>query len=101
MLLRQPGFQLKKIEIKSGCRFSLQKHLKRAEKWLVATGRARITLGARQFIATPGSFIDVPRGRRHRVENVGRNTLVLIELQLGKHLAESDIIRFADDYGRA
>jgi mannose-6-phosphate isomerase-like protein (cupin superfamily) len=43
----------------------------------------------------------VPRGAWHRIENPGREAVVIIEVQHGSHLGEDDIIRRQDDYGRA
>jgi mannose-6-phosphate isomerase-like protein (cupin superfamily) len=37
---------------------------------------------------------------RHRLENPGKITLELIEVQSGSYLGEDDIVRFEDNYGR-
>ena len=42
----------------------------------------------------------IPAGHRHRVENPGKLPLVMIEVQSGDYLAEDDIVRFDDRYGR-
>ena len=101
ILLREPGIQVKRIEILKGCRFSLQKHLKRAEKWVIFSGSGKATLGAKVSRIRPGTFLDVPKGCIHRIQNTGAKPLVLIEVQFGKYLGEDDIVRLADDYGRA
>ena len=49
----------------------------------------------------PGGSIDIPRGALHRVESVGKENLVVIEVQMGEYVGEDDIERFEDDYGRA
>jgi len=36
----------------------------------------------------------------HRIENIGSEKLIFIEIQLGENLNEEDIIRLEDDYGR-
>ncbi|MBN2285917.1 MAG: hypothetical protein JXI43_05675, partial [Tissierellales bacterium] len=37
---------------------------------------------------------------KHRLENPGKQTLEMIEVQIGDYLEEDDIVRFDDDYGR-
>ena len=100
ILLHQPGIQVKRIEIKKGCRFSLQKHFKRAEKWIVISGRGLATLGTQTLCVKPGSFLNVPKGCIHRLQSTGTASLILIEVQFGKYLGEDDILRLADDFGR-
>lgn len=100
ILLREPGIQVKRIEVNKRCRFSLQKHLKRAEKWVIIAGVGRATLGTKVIPVRPGKFLDVPKGCIHRLENTGPMPLVLIEVQFGKYLGEDDIVRLADDFGR-
>jgi mannose-6-phosphate isomerase-like protein (cupin superfamily) len=39
-------------------------------------------------------------GTRHRIENPGKVTLHIIEVQSGSYLGEDDIVRFEDRYGR-
>ena len=42
----------------------------------------------------------IPIGAKHRLENPGRETLELIEVQSGEYLGEDDIVRYDDVYGR-
>lgn len=100
VLCAEKGTQTKRIEIYPGKRFSLQKHNKRSEKWIIMTGRGLATLGNREFEVGPGSVIEVPRGEVHRLQNVGDTPFVFIEVQFGDYLGEDDIVRFADDFGR-
>ena len=37
---------------------------------------------------------------KHRLTNIGKDELVLIEVQCGGYLGEDDIVRLADTYGR-
>ncbi|MFT6906120.1 MAG: mannose-6-phosphate isomerase-like protein (cupin superfamily), partial [Oleiphilaceae bacterium] len=37
---------------------------------------------------------------KHRLENIGTEQLVMIEVQTGSYLGEDDIVRFSDVYGR-
>ncbi len=101
VLCEAPGTKTKRIEVYPGKRFSLQKHLKRAEKWIVMTGQGIATVGEQQVKVGPGSFVDVPCGQTHRMHNIGETPLVIIEVQFGSYLGEDDIVRFEDDFGRA
>jgi mannose-6-phosphate isomerase-like protein (cupin superfamily) len=93
--------KVKRIEIAPGKRLSYQRHRRRAEHWFVVRGRARITLDEREHLRGAGEDFDVPSGGWHRVENVGGEPLVLIEVQTGDYFGEDDIERRADDFGRA
>lgn len=44
--------------------------------------------------------VDVPAGVAHRIENVGNDDLVFIEVQHGAYFGEDDIVRLEDDFGR-
>jgi mannose-6-phosphate isomerase len=47
-----------------------------------------------------GQGIDIPGGSAHRIAKVGRDALVLLEVQHGEHFGEDDIERLEDDFGR-
>ena len=100
ILHEEPGIKVKRIEVKPGARFSLQKHSKRSEKWTVTAGIGIVTLGKKSIPIQKGSFVDVPVGETHRMQNTGNEPLVFIEVQLGDYLGEDDIVRFEDDFGR-
>lgn len=94
-------YKVKRIEVSPGKRLSFQKHAKRSEHWMIVEGTGRVTLGTHQIIAEVGHTLDVPPETPHRVENIGRGNLVLIEVQRGSYLGEDDIVRLQDDFGRA
>jgi len=55
--------------------------------------------GVETFVRSgEGTFVQ--SGRRHRLENPGKVTLEVIEVQLGEYLEEDDIVRFDDGFGR-
>lgn len=58
------------------------------------------TLGGRSIELNCGAAIDVPTGVAHRIENVGSDDLIFIEVQRGDYFREDDIIRLEDDFGR-
>jgi mannose-6-phosphate isomerase-like protein (cupin superfamily) len=101
ILHREPGMQVKRLEVKPGMRFSLQKHNHRSERWIVVAGAGTATLGKKDIAVSKGSFIEVPCGEPHRMANTGTDFLVLIEVQFGDYLGEDDIVRLEDDFGRS
>ncbi|MCU0311419.1 MAG: phosphomannose isomerase type II C-terminal cupin domain [Acidimicrobiales bacterium] len=93
--------KVKRITVDPGRRLSLQRHHRRAEHWVVVRGEATVTLGDRELTVAPGGSVDIPVGTAHRVANDGDGPLVFVEVQLGDYFGEDDIVRLADDYGRA
>jgi len=94
------GFQVKRIFVNSGSKLSLQKHLHRAEHWVVIKGIARVTCGEEIFELSENQSTYIPKGFVHRLENQHESTLEIIEIQTGEYLDEDDIIRLEDDYKR-
>ena len=45
--------------------------------------------------------IYIPIGSVHRLANLGKIPLELIEVQVGSYLGEDDIVRLDDVYGRS
>jgi mannose-1-phosphate guanylyltransferase/mannose-6-phosphate isomerase len=95
-----PGFKVKRVTVNPGGRLSLQLHHKRSEHWVVIAGTARVTRGEEVFDLQVGHSTAIPVETKHRLENPGRETVHIIEVQTGPYLGEDDIVRFKDDYGR-
>lgn len=95
-----PRHQAKRISVNPGSKLSYQKHFHRAEHWVVIKGTAKITLDEKEFILVEDQSTYIPIGTKHRLENVGRIPLEIIEVQTGSYLGEDDIVRYSDDYGR-
>jgi mannose-1-phosphate guanylyltransferase/mannose-6-phosphate isomerase len=93
--------QVKRIVVKPGGRLSLQKHHHRAEHWIVVRGTALVTLNETVKTVHENESIYLPIGSVHRLENPGKISLELIEVQTGSYLGEDDIIRIEDDYQRS
>lgn len=93
-------YQVKRITVNPGGKLSLQSHIHRSEHWVVVSGTARITVGEETRLLGENQSIYIPLGMKHRLENPGRIPLELIEVQSGAYLAEDDIIRHDDVYGR-
>jgi mannose-1-phosphate guanylyltransferase/mannose-6-phosphate isomerase len=94
-------FQVKRIGVKPGASISLQKHLHRAEHWIVVAGTAEVTCGTDTFLLSENQSTYIPIGEVHRLKNPGKVVLQMIEVQSGGYLGEDDIVRFEDTYGRA
>lgn len=94
------NYKVKRIEVLPQKRLSYQRHTHRAEHWMVVAGTAKVTLEGQEIQATAGVTVDVPAGAAHRIENIGTEKLIFIEIQRGTYLGEDDIQRLQDDYGR-
>lgn len=93
-------YKIKKIEVKPLEKLSLQLHYHRSEHWVVVKGTAKVTVAEKEIIVHEGESIFVPKSAIHRVENPGKVTLEIIEVQVGEYLGEDDIVRLEDVYGR-
>jgi mannose-1-phosphate guanylyltransferase/mannose-6-phosphate isomerase len=94
-------YQVKRITVKPGAKLSLQMHHHRAEHWIVVSGTAKVTIGDKDIMLSENQSTYIPIGEIHALENPGKITLELIEVQSGSYLGEDDIVRFEDRYGRA
>ncbi len=93
-------FQVKRIVVHPGAALSLQSHVHRSEHWIVVAGTARVTVNGTVQLLTENQSIYIPLGAMHRMENPGKVTMILIEVQTGIYLGEDDIIRYDDVYAR-
>jgi mannose-1-phosphate guanylyltransferase len=94
-------YQVKRITVNPGAKLSVQLHHHRAEHWVVVSGTARVTNGDETFMVTENESTYIPIGQIHALENPGKLSLELIEVQTGSYLGEDDIVRIEDNYGRA
>jgi mannose-1-phosphate guanylyltransferase / mannose-6-phosphate isomerase len=93
-----PGYNVRKITIDPGCGSSTQTHLKRSEHWVVVSGTAHVTIDGSTRLLHPNESVYIPRQSKHRIENPTTEPLVLIEIQTGSQIEESDIVRENDPY---
>ncbi|MEM6382813.1 MAG: mannose-1-phosphate guanylyltransferase/mannose-6-phosphate isomerase [Pseudomonadota bacterium] len=93
-------FKVKRITVKPGAALSLQKHVHRAEHWVVVRGVAEVTIGETVTRLAENQSTFIPQGAVHRLKNPGRIPLELIEVQTGSYLGEDDIERLEDTFGR-
>ncbi len=93
-------FLIKRITVKPQAKLSLQKHIHRAEHWVVVKGTAMVTRGSEHFLLQEDQSTYIPPGTIHRLENPGRIPLELVEVQTGSYIGEDDLLRLDDVYGR-
>jgi mannose-6-phosphate isomerase len=101
VLYEEEGCKVKKFLVRPGKRLSLQRHRHRAEHWHVVRGEAIVTRDREEIRLSAGHSLDIPQGAVHRIENVGREDVIVIEVQRGTYLGEDDIERLEDDFGRS
>ena len=99
-LFKGKNFLIKELTINSKSSISLQKHRHRSEHWLVTHGKPRITLNKKNFFKKINESVFVPAGTVHRIENIYKIPVKIMEVQTGPVLKETDIIRYKDIYGR-
>ena len=87
-----PDCRVNQIRIRPGKSIALQKHLNRAEHWIVVTGTALVKRGDEQVTLQADESTYITRGMEHRLENPGNAPLEIIEVQTGR-FSEKDIVR--------
>lgn len=95
-----PNSIVKRITVSPHHRLSLQYHNFRNEHWFVTKGNIRATIGDQILDLSFGETVHIPVGVSHRIENIGDQTAIIIEIQYGELLDEDDIVRLQDDYNR-
>ncbi|MCU0822517.1 MAG: phosphomannose isomerase type II C-terminal cupin domain [Spirochaetes bacterium] len=92
--------KVKRITVYPGKRCSLQRHKKRSEHWYILKGEGCVVLKNEKINVDKGKTVDIDFYDIHRIENTGKDELVLIEVQCGEYFGEDDIERLEDDFGR-
>jgi cytidyltransferase-like protein len=100
IIAKNTGYQIKEIKVSKGSKLSLQKHKKRSEFWQIVKGESKIIINNTEHYLKKTEHIYIPKNTIHRIENIGAEELIFIEIQLGEDLIEDDIVRLEDDYGR-
>ena len=98
-IVESERYHVNRVTVKPGGMFSLQRHLHRAEHWIVLSGTAEVTLEDKRFLLTENQSTFIPAGKIHMLENPGKIPLELLEIESGSYLGEDDILRFKDHYG--
>ena len=100
ILQESDSHKVKCIWVTPGKRLSYQRHQKRAEHWFIVSGLALVTINGNEKTMSAGDTIDIGIGDLHRIENIGSDDVVFIEVQSGSYFGEDDIERIEDDFGR-
>jgi mannose-1-phosphate guanylyltransferase / mannose-6-phosphate isomerase len=100
ILQKEANYLVKRIEVLPGESLSLQSHKHRSEHWTIVAGTAQVQINELSKTLQANQFIEIPKGAKHRLANHSQSPLIIIEVQLGENLDESDIIRYEDKYGR-
>ena len=93
-------YQVKRLHVNPGAKLSLQMHHKRAEHWVVISGKATVINGEDVMTLSKGDSTYIPIRTKHCLENKTSDPLQIIEVQSGTYLGEDDIERFEDIYKR-
>lgn len=100
ILQESPEHKVKCIWVNPGKRLSYQRHEKRAEHWFIVAGTGRTTVNGIESTVMAGDSVDIAIADLHRIENIGQEDLIFIEVQTGTYFGEDDIERIEDDFGR-
>ncbi|OUU21530.1 MAG: mannose-1-phosphate guanylyltransferase/mannose-6-phosphate isomerase [Candidatus Endolissoclinum sp. TMED37] len=100
ILFKTNYFVVKKISLKPKSSISLQSHKFRSEHWIVVEGKAKVQVENEIKLVSINESVSIPIGAIHRLENLERTNLTIIEVQIGSYLEEDDIVRYKDDYNR-
>lgn len=94
ILEERPGYKVKEIGVYPGRALSLQKHKHRSEHWNIVEGKAQIRIGEDIIVRTKNQSVYVPKNTKHKLSNPGKQTVKMIEVQIGDYLEEDDIVRY-------
>lgn len=101
LLSENTGYKIKEITLMAGEKLSLQSHNHRTEFWTVLDGEALVTLDDEQKVLKAQDSLHIPAKALHRMENIGKTPLKVIEIQSGAYIGEDDVVRYEDAYGRS
>ena len=94
------GFLIKELVVNSKSSISFKNIDHRSEHWTVSSGKPKITINRNKFFKNPNESVFISRGSIHRIENIFKKPVKIMEVQIGSILKETDIIRYKDIYGR-
>lgn len=100
VLIEEARYKVKKIVVFPNSRLSMQSHHHRSEHWVVVLGVAKVELDGKEIILKENESTFIPISATHRLENIGKINLEIIEVQTGSYIGEDDIVRYEDDYER-
>ena len=84
------GFRILQLAVGPGQRIAPQRHLRRAERWVIAKGTGVVTLEDERFTVAAGDTLFIPARAAHHLDNPSSGWLIVIEIQFGSYLADDD-----------
>jgi mannose-1-phosphate guanylyltransferase/mannose-6-phosphate isomerase len=81
ILEERPGYKIKRIVVKPGASIDPQIHPHWSKHWIVVKGTAKVTIGNKVMYIHENESVYVPKSTPHRLENSGKITLEIIEVQ--------------------
>ena len=84
------NYRIKRLNIAPGGAIGERLYRHRTEQYVVLAGEARITRDEAVVCAVANASVFIPAGTPHRVENPGRGTLSVLEVQVGSRFEEDD-----------
>ncbi len=85
--------KIKHLYIKPGKNISYQYHRHRAEIWTIVQGSGKFILDGEDRLLQAGDSVEIAVGQWHTIQNIKGEMLVIHEIQTGRILEESDIVR--------
>lgn len=90
-------YKVKQLVIRPAKKISLQKHQHRHEHWTIVAGSGKLTIGNHERLIQPNQSVFIEAGEIHRIENIGQEDLIVIEVQYGDYIDENDILRIGEE----
>jgi len=87
-------YKIKMLKVDPHKELSLQKHDKRAENWVVVQGNPTFVCGNTSKEYSPTNTLFIPQGVLHQIKNNSDQRAVILELQRGPEVSETDIHRY-------
>jgi mannose-1-phosphate guanylyltransferase/mannose-6-phosphate isomerase len=89
---RGESHQVRRITLDAGGCLPLQYHHHRSEHWIVVAGLATVTIDGQVMMMGPCQQLFIAQGSEHKLENLGGETVDLIQVQYGHYLGEDDVV---------
>lgn len=86
------GYKVKRVTVFPHKEMHLHKHSHRTEHWAIVDGFAEITIEDNTKEYGPNTNVYVEQNAFHKISNKTEKNVVIIEVELGKHISERDII---------
>ena len=83
------------LEVRGGCRLSLQHHVRKKESMFVLSGSVKLFVDGKDLILKEGDSVTIEPGEVHRLEALSDARVVEFSTP-----ELDDVVRHEDDYGR-